>query len=169
MSLIKRILSVFILLGVSLTSAFAQDNIETIGRDGLGQTIQINMNLTGVTGKPTWLITIRDVDNNQNVPYMFDITKDNHYWLLFTYGRNYLISASDMQITKFSERYNDYRSYQIHDFCNIESHGRISRGESMSIWITGELTPNMDKIHCQVNRFNDPNFHVAPANNAKNE
>lgn len=161
MSFIKRMLFAIFLLGVSLSNVFA---LENIGRDGLGQTIQINMNVKGITNKTSWLITIRDVDNNQNLPYLYDITQGNNSWMIFTYGRNYLISVSDMQIIKYSERYNDYRLYRIHDFCHLESHGRIEHG-SMSIWITGEITPNMDKIHCQVNRFNIPNFNVAPAAN----
>lgn len=151
MSFIKRILFACFLLGICLTNVFA---LEDFSREGLGQTIQINMNLKGFSGKPSWLITIRDLDNNQNIPYLYDITQNNNTWMLFTYSRNYLIAVSDLQITKYSERYNDYRLYRIHDFCNIESHGRIIRGESLTIWITGELTPNMDKIHCQVNRSN---------------
>ena len=61
MSFIKRMLFAIFLLGVSLSNVFA---LENIGRDGLGQTIQINMNVKGITNKTSWLITTRDVDNN---------------------------------------------------------------------------------------------------------
>lgn len=131
-----------------------------IGRDGLGQTIQIYTRFHSFVGKPSWTIIIRDIDNNQNIPYVFDITRGDNFWFLFTYGHNYMIIKSDMQISNFRSRYNDYDLYKIKDFCHLESNGRIIRSESLYITIAGTLTTNMDGITCHISRFKDPNFTV---------
>jgi hypothetical protein len=58
-------------------------------------------------------------------------------------------------------RRNPYRSKAIHNFCNLESHGRIQRGESMYVVITGDLTPFANTYHCRVSKFADMNFNVS--------
>lgn len=138
-----------------------------IGRDGLGQTIQISTRLRSYIGQPSWLLVIRDIDNNQTMPYLFDIKRGNQFWLVFTYGRNYLITASTMQINTYRSRRNDFNTYKINNFCHLESNGRIVRGESLYITITGDLTSDGSGISCQISRFVDPNFTVAPSTHSE--
>lgn len=118
-----------------------------------GQTIQIHTRFHTFLGNPSWLIVIRDIDHNQNIPYVFDITRGDNYWLLFTYGRNYLITASRLQISNYQSRYNSYSKHEINNFCQLESGGRIIRGESMHITISGDLTPYSDTVQCSVSQF----------------
>lgn len=139
-----------------MTPTFADE----IGHDGLGQTIQIYTRFHSFVGQPSLLIIIRDLDHDQNIPYVFDITRGDNFWLLFTYGRNYLISVSNLQISTYKSRYNDFGEYKINDFCHLESHGRISRGESMTITIDGDLSPNPNSITCHITKYQDSNFSV---------
>jgi hypothetical protein len=118
-----------------------------------GQTIQIYTYLKKMTGKPTWLLIIRDVDNGQNIPYLYDFDRLDNFWLAFTYGRNYLILASRLV-------FNPLINKKVSNFCGLESDGRIIRGESLSITVTGKLTTNPDTYTCTVQRFPDANFNV---------
>src|SRR3990167_1995148 len=79
--------------------------------DDFGQFIQINTRFSSFVGKPIWLIVIRDVDHNQNIPYLFDIKRGENTWVIFTYSRNYLIVASRLQIETYQSRYNQYKNY----------------------------------------------------------
>jgi hypothetical protein len=135
---------------------------EERGHDGLGQTIQIYTRFRSFVGKPSWLLIIRDLDNDQNVPHLFDISRGDNFWLVFTYGRNYLITVSNLKINTYKSKYNDFGKYTINDFCHLESHGRIVRGESMYITIDGDLTPDPSSITCHVSKFPDTNFSVVP-------
>jgi hypothetical protein len=123
---------------------------------GLGQTIQIQTRLHSFVGHPTWLLIIRDLDSGQNIPYLYDIKRGQNYWLAFTYGRNYLITVSNLKINTYKSNYNDFASYEIKDFCHLESNGRIIRGESMYITIQGDLTRDPESVSCQVTRFAEP-------------
>jgi hypothetical protein len=118
-----------------------------------GQIIKIHTRLHTFLGSPSWLIVIRDVDHNQNIPYLFDIKRGENTWLLFTYGNNYLISISNMKISTYRSRYNTFGKYEISNFCQLQSGGRIVRGESMDITITGDLTSNQDTVKCTILRF----------------
>lgn len=133
-----------------------------IGNDGLGQVIQIYTRFHSFIGKPSWLIIIRDLDNGQNVPYLFDITRGDNFWILFTHSRNYLITASNLQISSYKQQCNDYDLYRINDFCHLESHGRIIRGESMYITIDGDLSPYANTVACHISTYPDSHFSVAP-------
>ena len=134
--------------------------------DGLGQTIQIYTRFHSFVGKPSWLLMIRDLDHGQNIPYLYDIRKGNNFWLAFTYSRNYLISVSNLQIETYKSRFNKFKLYKIHDFCNLESDGRIIKGESMYITIEGNLTPNTGTFTCHVSKYLDTNFAIASPNPA---
>lgn len=123
--------------------------------NNFGQVLQVHTRFNRIIGKPSWLIVIRDVDHNQTIPYLFDIDTENNYWVIFTYSRDYLITASTLQINNYRSRYNIFGKYEINDFCGLESHGRIVRGESMYIHIDGDLTPNADTVSCHVSRFHD--------------
>jgi hypothetical protein len=132
------------------------------GEDGIGQTIQIYTRFQSFVGKPSWLLVIRDLDHNENIPYLFDIKRGNNFWLALTRGRNYLIVASTLQIETYNPRCNTFKKYKIHNFCHLESHGRIIRGESMYVTINGNLAPNTDRYTCNVSSYADANFTIAP-------
>lgn len=138
-------------LFISYSSSYAQTNF-----NGLGQFIQINTRLRSYVGKPTWLLIIRDVDGNQNIPYLFDIRRGDNFWVALTYGKHYLITVSRLQIETYQSRCNHYKKYRINDFCHLESNGRIIRGESMSITLEGDLTPNSASSRCIVIKYAYP-------------
>lgn len=149
--LIKKLITcVLTLLMAALTApaTYAQP-----GEDGLGQTIQIYTRLHSFVGKPSWLLIIRDLDNNQNIPYLYDITRGDNFWLAFTYGRNYLITVSNLKFDPYMRK--------INNFCNLESNGAIIRGESLYITINGDLSANTNTYTCNVMRFKDSNFSIA--------
>jgi hypothetical protein len=130
------------------------------GDNPLGQTIQINTQFRSFSGKPIWSLIIRDLDHNENIPYIFDINRGQNHWVIFTYGHNYLITASNMQIEIFQPGRNKYKNIRIKNFCGLESHGRIIRGESMHIMIGGDLSPNADTLTCNIASYPDPNFYI---------
>lgn len=130
------------------------------GNDGLGQTIQIHTRLHSFVGKPSWLIIVRDIDHNQNIPYVFDIQRGNNFWVIMTYARNYLITVSKLQFSPY--RRNPYNSKTINNFCQLESRGAVIKGESIFVTIDGDLTPNQDTFSCNVARYANTSFTVAP-------
>lgn len=123
----------------------------------LGQTIQINTLFHSFLGNPSWLIVIRDVNHGQNIPYLFDIRKGENTWLLFTQSKNYLIIASTLQINTYGTRHNRFKKYTLHNFCQLESHGKIMRGKSLYLTITGDLTPDADSVNCRVSSYTTAN------------
>lgn len=148
-------LRIWLCLCLLMTSAFAQDH-------GVGQTIQLYTRISSFVGQPTWLLMIRDVDHNQNIPYVFNITSGNNFWVAMTYGRNYLITASTLQFSPY--RYYPGNTKRINNFCQLESNGRIVRGESMHVTVTGDLSPYNQQYDCSVSRFPDNYFTIAPKN-----
>ena len=121
----------------------------------LGQTLQITTRLHSFVGRPIWTLIIRDVDRNIVYPYLYDFTQANNHWLAFTYGSNFLITASELQITTYQSRYNKYKNYRIRNFCNLESNGRIVRKHNMFIEITGDLSPYDTSYTCHVTSYPD--------------
>ena len=124
-----------------------------------GQMIEIRTHLTSFVGSPVWSLEIRDVDNNQIIPYVFDINRGDNYWVALTYGHNYLIQASRMQFVSYQSRYNTYRNYRVKNFCHIESAGRILRGRSATIYLEGNLSPYSDKYSCHMTTY--PTYQAA--------
>jgi hypothetical protein len=129
-----------------------------------GQTIQIYTRFHSFIGKPSWLIIIRDIDHNQNMPYLLDITRGDNFWVLSTYSRNYLITVSNLQISTYKPRCNDYGLHKIMNFCHLESAGRIIHGESLYITVDGDLSNNPDEVTCNVSKFADSNFTIVSPN-----
>jgi len=154
----KKVLGICCLLSLFLSSAYAQPD-----EGGIGQTIQIYTRLDSFKGKPSWLLVIRDIDHNQNIPYLFDIKRKDNFWVAFTYGRNYLITISNLQFAPYGE--NPYTLKKINNFCQLESRGRIIRGQSLYITIRGKLTPYSDTYDCSVSSYADSNFTIAKPNN----
>jgi hypothetical protein len=130
--------------------------------DGLGQTIQISTDFNSFLGRPIWSLIIRDIDHNQNIPYLFDFNNGLNYWVIFTYGRHYLISSSTLQIVNYRSRRNNFSNCRIRNFCNLESNGRIIRNESMYITIKGDLSPNTNTYLCNVIKFPEAHFTIDP-------
>lgn len=124
-----------------------------------GQMIEIRTHLTSFIGDPVWSLEIRDIDNNQILPYVFDIKRGDNYWVALTYGHNYLIQASRMQFVSYQSRYNTYRNFRIKNFCRIESNGRILRNRSATIYLEGNLSPNSDTYTCHMTTY--PTYQTA--------
>ena len=137
----------FSILFLTGLGAFAQSQ-----EDGIGQTIQITTQLHSFVGNPSWLLIIRDLDNDENIPYLYDFRKGDNYWLALTYGHHYLITVSSMKFDPYARK--------INNFCHLESNGRIARGESLYITINGDLSPNTNTFTCHVLRYVDPNFTI---------
>lgn len=127
--------------------------------EGLGQLIQIQSNLSSFVGKPSWLLVIRDVDHGITMPYVFDISKGNNTWFIMTYGRNYLITASTLQFSPYKRIPYD-TTRRIHNFCQLESNGHIIHGQSLSISLSGDLTPNANTYHCRMTTYREEHFTV---------
>lgn len=132
---------------LAASSAYCQPGNE------LGQTIQINTNLRSAISKASWTLIIRDIDHNQVIPYVYDIDQGNNYWMAFTYGRNYLVTVSELTFYP-SDR-------KIRNFCGLESMGAIQRGTSMQIHLSGKLSRNPDTFDCNVLKYSDSNFNIS--------
>lgn len=156
MLLWKACILLLSLLAISTYALPFASPSEQLNPEDIGQTIQIQTQLHSFVGKPTWLLMIRDVDHNQNVPYLFDFRKADNFWLAFTQGRHYLVSASTLYIETYKPRENRFRKFRINNFCHLESNGRINRAISMAITLTGDLSANTNTFQCQVNKYKDP-------------
>ncbi len=140
---IKKIdwLGLFATLGCMLNVAQADDFV--------GQVLQINTHFRIVYGKPTWLLIVRDVETGLVSPYLFDIRKEDNYWVAFTYGHTYQVTASSLT---FGPRAN------IKNFCHLEN--GILAGQSMTITLTGELAPVTSSYHCHISKYKDMPFTI---------
>lgn len=141
-----------------MTLSYAQPDF--LEPNGFGQTIQIQTAFNSWVGKPMWLLEIRDLDHGINIPYLFDISRGSNFFVPLTGGRNYLILGSSIQMPSYRSCINDYCNYRIRNFCNLESNGRINRGESMFVSISGRLSPNRNTYTCHVSKFRETNFNV---------
>lgn len=115
-----------------------------------GQTLQINTRFTKIYGKPTWLLIVRDVDSGKVSPYIYDIRDNDNYWIAFTYGHSYRITASSLSFGPYAK---------IKNFCNLEN-GVIS-GESYWIYLTGEMSPDTHRFQCHVEKHKDMPLPIA--------
>lgn len=116
-------------------------------------TIEIRTRFSSFIGKPTWLLTLRDVDAGVSYPYLFDIKRGENYWVIPAPGYHYLITVSNMRINSYDAFNNQYKTYEINDFCQIESAGRIIHGQSMLISIDGQLSKNSNGYRCQIQKW----------------
>jgi hypothetical protein len=108
----------------------------------MGQTLQITTRFHSITGKPVWLLVMRDADTGVVVPYMFDIRNNDNFWLAFSFGRNYIVTASTLKFGPFAV---------IHNFCHLEN--GILSAKSMIITLSGDLTPVPLTFKCHVVKF----------------
>jgi len=140
----------FLLLNVA---AFADDPDDTIDNSTTGgETIRITTRLNSYVGKPSWLLVIRDVDHSRTIPYVFDFQRGENTWLAYTFGHHYLITISNLQMPTYIASHNDYKNYQINDFCHLQSNGRVQNGVGMDITITGDLNAK-HHYQCQAIRY----------------
>lgn len=126
----------------------------TFGKNFLGETLQINTHFRSLTGKPTWLLIVRDVDSGQVSPYLFDIRKNDNFWLAFTFGRAYRVTASTLKFGPYAV---------IHNFCHLQN--GILTGKSMAITLSGDLTPNPEDFNCSVLKYDDSAFPLVTHSN----
>ncbi len=116
-----------------------------------GQNLQINTYFRSITGTPTWLLIIRDEDTGKVSPYIFDVANKENFWIAFTFGHSYRITAS-------SVKFNPYAT--LNNFCGLENYGILS-GQSLFITVSGSLTPNYRSSKCRVLKYNAMPFPVA--------
>lgn len=127
----------FLLLFISMLIS-----LPSLGQSNIGQTLQVNTHFTSIIGNPTWLLIIRDVNTGVVLPYVFDIRNNDNFWVAFTVGRSYRITASTLKFGPFAK---------INNFCHLEN-GIIT---DKSFWITlsGELSPNPKSFKCNVTKY----------------
>lgn len=123
----------------------------------LGQTLQIHTNFRTIaeTPLPTWTLIIRDVNTGVVTPYMFDIREHDNFWIAFTYGHAYRVTASRLKFGNCNV---------ISNFCNLEK-GVIDR-HSFWIHITGDLDPTLKTLKCRAIKHKDMAFNIAEPNSA---
>jgi hypothetical protein len=117
-----------------------------------------------VIGNLTWLLVIRDIDHNQNIPYVFQVTQGSQFWVALSYGRNYTIVASRMKMANYHANSNRYSNNEIKNFCGLESNGRIIRGESIYVTVEGDLTRNPETYRCHISKYADSNLNLTTRN-----
>lgn len=145
MLVMKIWLGLLITLGCIINTAQADS--------GLGQVLQIGTHFRTLYGTPTWLLIVRDVDTGLVTPYQFDIHKEDNYWIAFTYGHSYRITASSLTFGNFAK---------INNFCNLEN--GILVGQSMVISLTGVLAPVKKGYLCNVYKYKDIPFTMTSQN-----
>lgn len=111
--------------------------------------LEIHTRLSYVEGEPTWLIEIRDMKSGRVLPYIFDFKEYDNSWIAFSGDRAYRVIASNL---KFGP------GMTITNFCGIED--GIIEGKSLSITLTGALTPYPPTSRCIVRKFNDAGLTV---------
>lgn len=137
---IKKIGLAFLIL-ITCQIGFAQNP--------LGQALQINTQFNKVCGKPDWLLIVREQETGRVIPYYFEIRNNDNYWLSFTYGRSYKITASILKYGPITK---------INNFCHLEN--GIITGKSMIIRLTGVLSPNPRNFCCNVTAYPDTLFPI---------
>ncbi len=140
----KKILSL-LLAGLFLTFSTPLCAQETIA-----QTLNIYTKFKSIVDKPTWLLEIRDIQSGQVLPYVFDIRKENNFWVAFSKEHNYRIVGSVLKFGPYAT---------INNFCGLED-GMLS-GKSMFITIKGVLSPNPADTKCYVTKFKQQQFFIA--------
>jgi hypothetical protein len=136
-----------ILVGLFLINAAA------LADSPLGQTIQIYTQFRHFEGKPTWTLIIRDVDTGLVSPYVFDFRNKENYWVAFTFGHNYRVTASNLRFGTFAE---------IPNFCGLEN--GILSGTSLFMTLSGVLTPDVKTSKCFVHKYKNASFTIVNEN-----
>jgi hypothetical protein len=114
-----------------------------------GQTLQINTYLNSLIGYPSWTLIIRDAESERVLPYLFEFTDTNHFWIAFTTSRSYIVTASTLKWGPYAI---------IHNFCHLEN--GLLTNQSMIITLKGELSPNLHSFKCKVQKYSDAPFPI---------
>jgi len=117
------------------------------------QTLQIRTNFSTFVGKPTWLLVLRDTETGLVSPYVFDIRNKDNYWVAFSFGHFYKITASILTFGPMAK---------IQNFCHLEN--GILSGISMYMTLTGTLTPDPKTFQCHVTQYSHFTFPIANPN-----
>jgi hypothetical protein len=128
---------------LNISSTYAEES-------PFGQTFQITTRLNSYVGKPSWLIIVRDVNTGQVLPYLYDITTTDNFWLGFTFSHAYQVITSELEFGP--------PNAAIHNYCHLED-GVLDR-ESFTVTVTGDLTPNRLTSHCHVFKYKQFNFPI---------
>lgn len=124
--------------------------INTVQADNsVGQVLQISTHFRTLFGKPSWLLIVRDEDTQLVTPYLFDIHQKENYWVAFTYGHTYRITASSLTFGPYAK---------IDNFCNLED--GIIAGQSMVVNLTGVLAPVNSSYRCNVSKLKEMQFTI---------
>ncbi len=137
--------------GILLLSAFLIV-LPARAENPFGQFISINTYFSCVSGSPSWLLILRDIDTGQVLPYLYDIHNENNAWLALTYGSAYQITVSTLTFGPFAI---------LHNFCGLEN--LVLRNTSLSIRLTGALTPNRAGFQCVRLPFSNMPFTIVNA------
>lgn len=108
--------------------------------------LTIHANLQAFVGAPTWTVILRDLEHNQNIPFVLDFTNPSHFWTLHASSHNYLVQSSTLTFNKPNMR-------PIYNFCSLESDGKILRGKSITVQLSGRLSPRKADFKCQTSFF----------------
>jgi hypothetical protein len=119
-----------------------------------GQTLQISTYLNSLIGNPSWTLIIRDAESQRVLPYLFEFTDKNHFWVAFTTSRSYIVTASTIKWGPYAV---------INNFCNLEN--GILTEQSMIITLKGELSPNPDSFKCVVQKYSNVPFPIGDNGN----
>lgn len=109
-----------------------------------GQTLQINTHFLEVYGKPEWLLVVREMESGRVLPYLYEVKDNDNFWIAFTSGRSYRVTASTLKFGPFAK---------IANFCKLEN--GIIKDKSISIILTGVLSPDTHSYKCKVSMFKD--------------
>ena len=108
----------------------------------IGQTLQVNTHFSSIIGTPTWLLIIRDTKTGLVLPYIFDIKDNDNFWVAFTAGRTYKVTASTLKFGPYAK---------INNFCHLEN--GVITDKSFFISLSGELSPNPKSSKCHVRKY----------------
>jgi hypothetical protein len=137
----KKLCQVFLLtLCFAYITSTPADNSQFIN-----QTIQINTRLNTYYGNPTWLLILKDEESQRVFPYIFDFYNPTNFWIASSFARKYRVTVSKVSFGPFAE---------IKNFCHLEN--RSMSGESLTVTLTGKLSPVRNTYQCNVMRY--PNF-----------
>jgi hypothetical protein len=109
-----------------------------------GQTIQITTRYKSIMGKPTWVLILRDEETGEVLPYMYDVRKEENFWIALSNTHSYRVTSSTMTFGPFAI---------INNYCHLVD--GVILGKSMIITLGGTLTPNRNTSRCRIMKYYD--------------
>jgi len=138
-------------LGILAGCLFAAFNSYAQAFSYPGQTLQIYTHFQSIIDKPkpAWTLIIRDASSERVLTYLFDLRQNDNFWVAFTTGHSYIITASTVKWGPYAV---------IDNFCHLES--RVIAGQSMFITLKGNLSPDPNSFQCHVQRYSNTPFPI---------